>query len=138
MPPRAMARVGRAGHAAGGRRGDHRRSGRRQRGAGLIDFAAQGGAALIGLRFSREHELEADHYGIDYMVRAGYDPKAAVELQETFVRLSGNKSSNWLAGMFATHPPSQERVDANRRKAAAGLPAGCFAARRPTGRRSPS
>jgi len=93
--------------------------------AGLVDFAAQGGAALIGLRFSRENELEADHYGIDYMVRAGYDPKAAVELQETFVRLSGNKSSNWLAGMFATHPPSQERVDANRRKAAA-LPANLY------------
>jgi tetratricopeptide (TPR) repeat protein len=95
----------------------------------LIDFAAQGGAALIGLRFSREHELEADHYGIDYMVRAGYDPKAAVELQETFVRLSGNKSPNWLAGMFATHPPSQERVDANRGMAAACRP-GCIAARR--------
>ncbi|OHC67139.1 MAG: hypothetical protein A3H93_02100 [Rhodocyclales bacterium RIFCSPLOWO2_02_FULL_63_24] len=88
----------------------------------LIEFAAAGGAALIGLRFSREHELEADHYGIDYMVRAGYDPKAAVELQETFVRLSGDKSANWLAGMFATHPPSQERVEANRRMAAT-LPA---------------
>ena len=87
----------------------------------LVDFAAAGGAALIGLRYSRENELEADHYGIDYMVRAGYDPRAAVELQETFVRLSGNKSAGWLAGMFATHPPSQERVEANRRKAA-GLP----------------
>jgi hypothetical protein len=93
--------------------------------SGLIEFAAQGGAALVGLRFSRENELEADHYGIDYMVRAGYDPKAAVELQETFVRLSGNKSPNWLAGMFATHPPSQERVDANRKKAAA-LPANLY------------
>lgn len=93
--------------------------------AGLIDFAAQGGAALIGLRYGREHELEADHYGIDYMLRAGYDPKAAVELQETFVRLSGSKSANWLAGLFATHPPSQERVDANRARAA-GLPAGLF------------
>lgn len=93
--------------------------------AGLIDFAAQGGAALIGLRYGREHELEADHYGIDYMVRAGYDPQAAVELQETFVRLSGNKSPNWLAGLFATHPPSQERVDANRVRAA-GMPAKLF------------
>jgi predicted Zn-dependent protease len=96
-----------------------------RKGAELVDYAAQGGAALIGLRFSRENELEADQYGIDYMVRAGYDPKAAVELQETFVRLSGNKSPNWLAGLFATHPPSQERVDANRRKAA-GLPANLY------------
>ena len=85
-----------------------------KRHADLIDFATQGSAALLTLRFSREHELEADHYGIDYMVRAGYDPKAAVELQETFVRLAGNKSPGWLGGMFATHPPSQERVEANR------------------------
>jgi len=91
----------------------------------IVDYAVQGGAALVGLRFSREHELEADHYGIDYMVRAGYDPKAAVELQETFVRLSGNKASNWLAGLLVTHPPSQERVDANRKRAA-GLPANLF------------
>ena len=91
----------------------------------LIDVAAQGGAMLLNFRFSREHELEADRYGMDYMVRAGYDPQAAVELQETFVRLSGGKQPNWLAGMFATHPPSQERVDANRAKAA-GMPGGLF------------
>lgn len=91
----------------------------------VIDSVAAGGAALLSLRFSRDHELEADHYGMDYMVRAGYDPKAAVELQETFVRLSGNKTAGWLAGMFATHPPSQERVDANRSKAAT-LPAGLY------------
>lgn len=92
-----------------------------KRNADLIEFATQGGAALLSLRYGREHELEADHYGIDYMVRAGYDPQAAVELQETFVRLSGNKSPNWLAGLFATHPPSQERVEANRARAAGML-----------------
>ena len=91
----------------------------------LIDIAAQVGAGLIGQRYGREHELEADHYGIDYMVRAGYDPKAAVELQETFVRLSGDKKPNWLAGLFASHPPSQERVEANRKKAST-LPGNLF------------
>jgi predicted Zn-dependent protease len=96
-----------------------------QKHADLIDFATQGGATLLNFRFGREHELEADHYGMDYMARAGYDPQAAVELQETFVRLSGDKKPNWLAGMFATHPPSQERVDANRKKAAT-LPAKLF------------
>ncbi|MDZ4252496.1 MAG: M48 family metalloprotease [Sulfuritalea sp.] len=95
------------------------------RAADLIDVATQGGAMLLNFRFGREHELEADRYGMDYMVRAGYDPQAAVELQETFVRLAGGKQPNWLEGMFASHPPSQERVDANRAKAA-GMPAGLF------------
>jgi len=86
--------------------------------ADLIDFAAQGGAALVGLRYGREHELEADRYGIEYMLRAGYDPQAATELQETLLRLSGNKAPGWLEGILSTHPPTQERVDANRGYAA--------------------
>jgi len=75
------------------------------------------GAGLLGQKYSRDAESEADKYGIKYMVRAGYDPYAAVELQETFVRLSNNKKSNWLEGMFASHPPSRERVKANRKRA---------------------
>ena len=41
-----------------------------------------------------------------------------MSLQEMFVRMSEKKDSGWLAGLFASHPPSQERVDANRRHAA--------------------
>jgi predicted Zn-dependent protease len=52
-----------------------------------------------------------------YMKAAGYDPQGAVTLQETFVRLSqagGQKQQNWLEGMFASHPPSEERVEKNK------------------------
>lgn len=73
------------------------------------------GSQLIDKKYGRDDELEADHYGIRYMVRAGYDPAAAVRLQETFVRLAEGKESDWLSGLFATHPPSRERVEANRR-----------------------
>jgi predicted Zn-dependent protease len=69
-------------------------------------------------RYSRDAELEADHYGIDYLVRAGYDPQGAVSLQETFVRMSADKDSSWFEGLFASHPPSPERLEANRRHAA--------------------
>ncbi len=75
---------------------------------------AQLGAQLINQRYGREAELEADLYGMQYMARAGYDPAAAVSLQETFVELSGGGQTNWLAGLFASHPPSAERVEANR------------------------
>lgn len=74
---------------------------------------AQLGVQLISTKYSRNAELESDYYGIQYMNQAGYDPKAAVSLQETFVRLSANKESNWLNGLFASHPPSIERVRAN-------------------------
>jgi predicted Zn-dependent protease len=75
------------------------------------------GAQLIQQRYSREAEREADLYGMRYMDRAGYDPAAAVDLQETFVRLSENRQGGWLDGLFSSHPPSQERVENNRQTA---------------------
>ena len=103
-------------------------------GVGIIGVAANdskygqaavlGGALGAGLwqaKYGRNQELESDAYGITYMVRAGYDPQAAVELQQTFLKLSssaGANKSSWLEGLFASHPPSQERVDKNRQHAA--------------------
>jgi len=79
---------------------------------------AQIGAQLISSKYGRDAEREADYYGMQYMVRAGYDPAAAVSLQETFLRLSEGRQSNWLDGLFASHPPSAERVQLNRETAA--------------------
>ena len=88
---------------------------------------AIGGAAvgnqLITSRYGRDAELQSDHYGMQYMSAAGYDPRGAVTLQETFVRLSEGRNQDWLTGLFASHPPSRERVDANI-STAASLPAG--------------
>jgi tetratricopeptide (TPR) repeat protein len=51
---------------------------------------------------------------MQYMKKAGYDPSAAVDLQETFVRLSADRKSSFIDGLFASHPPSPERVAANK------------------------
>jgi len=76
-----------------------------------------GGASVLaqaGLaRYGRKAELQSDLYGMQYMSQAGYDPQGAVELQETFVRLSEGRRTDWLSGLFASHPPSRERVQAN-------------------------
>lgn len=76
------------------------------------------GAGLVAMKYSRQAELEADRYGIKYMSKAGYDPLAAVALQETFLRLEKERSSLWEGGLFSTHPPSIERLEANRVTAA--------------------
>ncbi len=71
-------------------------------------------AAQLGLsKYGRSAELESDLYGMRYMSKAGYDPQGAVALQETFVRLSEGRNSDWLSGLFASHPPSRERVRTN-------------------------
>jgi predicted Zn-dependent protease len=86
-------------------------------GSGYQDTIMQGasiGAGLITTKYSRSAELEADKYGIKYMEKAGYDPSAAITLQEMFVKLDEERNTSWLDGLFATHPPSEERVVANR------------------------
>jgi len=74
------------------------------------------GAALVSSRYGRDAELESDRYGMTYMKRAGYDPQGAVTLQEKFVKLAeaSGRNQNWLEGMFASHPPSPERVARNK------------------------
>jgi len=86
---------------------------------------ASAAAQLITMKYGRGAELESDLYGMRYLSKAGYDPTGAITLQETFVRLNDSRQSDWLSGLFASHPPSQERVDANRATAAT-LPPGGF------------
>ncbi|MET0533916.1 MAG: M48 family metalloprotease, partial [Steroidobacter sp.] len=90
----------------------------------IANLAVQGagvGAQLVQQKYGRDQELESDEYGMKYMKLAGYDPQGAITLQETFVRLSqqqGGKSQGWIEGLFASHPPSEERVQKNKATAA--------------------
>ena len=97
---------------------------------GLYMAGAGLAAQLTMQKYGRDAELEADRYGIEYMKRAGYDAQGAVTLQETFVRMSGNKESRLVPGTVR-EPPAVAG-------AARGEPAPrCeIAARRRDGRRS--
>ena len=81
--------------------------------ANLAQLGAGLGAKLITQKYGRDDERESDYYGMQYMVRAGYDPQGAVNLQRTFVKLAEGKQQDWMSGLFASHPPSQERVQNN-------------------------
>lgn len=86
--------------------------------APLILGGAAVGAQLALARYSREHELESDRFGTRYMAEAGYNPQQAAELQRVFLRLSEGNNPGFISGLFQTHPPSRERVEANERLAA--------------------
>ena len=85
-----------------------------KQGAQLYGMASQLGAAAWMAKYGRNDELESDKYGMHYMSKAGYDPWGAVKLQETFVKLSEGRQSDFLSGLFASHPPSLQRVKENR------------------------
>lgn len=93
-----------------------------QAGQQIAMILPQLGAQLITTKYGRDAERESDLYGMRYMSAAGYNPQGAVELQETFVQLSKDRHSDWLSGLFASHPPSRERVASNK-ATAASLPA---------------
>lgn len=79
----------------------------------VIGYAAQG-AQLLGLKYSRDAEREADYYGMNFMVDAGYSPQGAVTLQQKFVEMQAGAPN---AGLMSSHPASQERVENNRGRA---------------------
>jgi len=81
------------------------------------------GSQLLTQKYGRDAERESDKYGMLYMSEAGYDTQGAIELQETFVELSKERKQDWMNGLFASHPPSMERVK-NNQKTAEGLPRG--------------
>ncbi len=91
--------------------------------ADVIVGAGGIGLNLVNRQYGRDAERESDYYGMKYMREAGYDTGAAVTLQEKFVALSESRESSWLEGLFASHPPSTERVE-NNRKAITEFPAG--------------
>jgi predicted Zn-dependent protease len=61
---------------------------------------------LAGLKYSRTHENEADAVGLDYMVKAGYNPIGMVQTMEILQKQSGGKSFEWLS----THPNPANRL----------------------------
>jgi len=77
------------------------------------------GTSLVLLKYDRGQETQADHLGVLYMARAGYDPREAVaahqSLQravEDFLGARGEKpgSGSFLDDLLSTHPRSEVRI----------------------------
>jgi beta-barrel assembly-enhancing protease len=60
------------------------------------------------LKFSRNDESEADHYGLKYMAEAGYDPSAMLDVMKILKKASpsGNPPEFML-----THPLPEKRLE---------------------------
>ena len=61
-----------------------------------------------GLPFSRSQESEADHIGLVYMARAGYDPRQAVAFWKRMQRASRGKEP---PEFLSDHPSDAHRVE---------------------------
>lgn len=61
----------------------------------------------VSRKYSRDDERDADRAGLEYIVRAGFDPCGAIRLQ---TRLS-MVSSDAMLPFLSTHPSSAERAE---------------------------
>jgi metalloendopeptidase OMA1, mitochondrial len=64
--------------------------------------------AAASLPFSRAQESEADHIGLVYMARAGYDPREALAFWKRMARASKGKEPPEFA---SDHPSDQHRIE---------------------------
>jgi len=68
----------------------------------------QAGAALgIFLPFTRAQESEADVVGLEYMAKAGFDPRESVTLWKNMGARNEKQPPEWLS----THPSGTTRID---------------------------
>lgn len=74
-----------------------------------VALAALGLGAQIGLLmpFGRTQESEADVVGLQYMARAGFDPRASIELWQNMAAAGGPAPPEFLS----THPSYETRVN---------------------------
>jgi predicted Zn-dependent protease len=63
---------------------------------------------MTQLRYSREDESEADHYGLHYMAEAGYDPGAMLDVMKILKQASGGQHP---PEFLATHPLPDTRLE---------------------------
>ena len=76
------------------------------------------GGILSMLHHSREAEREADALAVVNLREAGYDPEGLTAFFEKLLEIN-DRDPGTLATMFATHPPSRERIESTREQAAA-------------------
>src|SRR5712672_3193012 len=73
------------------------------------------------LKFSRDAEREADFLGLQYMYKAGYDPNSYVTFFER-IQADEKRRPGTIGKAFATHPPTQDRIEAAQKEIARILP----------------
>ncbi|VAW48414.1 Zn-dependent protease with chaperone function PA4632 [hydrothermal vent metagenome] len=74
----------------------------------LMTGLGLGAQVGVMLPFSREHEKEADRYGLHFMAAAGFDPAQSIKLWQNMEKASAGKRP---PEFLSTHPEPQNRIE---------------------------
>ncbi|GGD61408.1 hypothetical protein GCM10011514_26820 [Emticicia aquatilis] len=68
---------------------------------------AQYVAQIQQMKFGRNDELQSDEFGVKYMIQAGYDPNAMIQVMEILEEAAGGQRQDEF---MSTHPSPENRI----------------------------
>lgn len=71
-------------------------------------YVAQYVANILNLKYGREDELESDEFGVKYLIQAGYNPEALIQVMNVLMEASGGNNGPEFA---STHPSPVNRIE---------------------------
>lgn len=106
-------------HATEGHVMDRARKNARQEIWAMLGGAATGATGLVrdslailsGLPFAREQETDADLIGLEFMAKAGFDPRASVYLWKNMAAAHKSDRRERPPEFLSTHPSDSARID---------------------------
>ena len=72
----------------------------------IVQAIVAQGFNFKNLKYSRNHESEADHMGLIFAAMAGYDPSVAVSFWQRMSQQSNNQTAEFLSD----HPSDATRI----------------------------
>ena len=79
------------------------------KGAEAVATTAMAGAAALTLKYTREHETEADQVGFHTLLKAGYDPKGLLTFLNKMYKTSLAVAPK-IPAYLSTHPAIEDRI----------------------------
>lgn len=76
--------------------------------SGMVSFGVEAAQMLAQMRFSRQHESEADEAGLKMLLAAQVDPAGMIAFFEAVKREEGKLPA--VAAYVSTHPQTEERI----------------------------
>ena len=81
--------------------------------SGIAAILVNNAPYLMQMKFSRDHEREADAMGFQYLMKANIDPRGMVAFFEKIQKEqdeSGTPDMDGALSMLSTHPATKERI----------------------------
>lgn len=79
-------------------------------GADALVLGSVAGARAMQLKYTRENEKDADQYGVDFLVGAGFAPTGMASAFEKIRRLQWMAGGGDVPSYLATHPGMEDRA----------------------------